>query len=232
MAEGKPRLTYFAGRGLAEPIRLALSAAGIQYEDVYLESRDQFLQLKQDGKLMFKQVPLLEVDGQCLIGGEAILRYACREGNFEGKTNEDKTRVDMLSMGAKDMVFPNLMSPTFIELMTSKEAADEAREKGVKESRERYLPVFEKLLDESTSGFLVGDSMTMADITFFDALCYLHEDPKLKPELENFPRCSAFIDHFSQQPGIKEYLASPRRNPLPYPEYAQHCCEVLNLTGN
>lgn len=47
-----------------------------------------------------------------------------------------------------------------------------------------------QILDESTSGFLVGDSMSMADIMVFDGLCYLHEDPKLKSELQRFPRCS------------------------------------------
>lgn len=47
-----------------------------------------------------------------------------------------------------------------------------------------------QVLGESTSGFLVGDSMSMADIMVFDGLCYLHEDPKLKSELQNFPCCS------------------------------------------
>ncbi|XP_030851043.1 glutathione S-transferase alpha M14-like [Strongylocentrotus purpuratus] len=139
---------------------------------------------------MFRQMPLLEVDGQCLIGSEAILRYACRKGNLNGKTDQDKYRIDMLSMGAKDMAFPSLMSPIFLEVQFTKEAADKASENGIKECRERYLPVFEKVLDESTSGFLVGDSMSRADIMLFDGLCYLHEDPKLESELQNFPRCS------------------------------------------
>ncbi|XP_030854287.1 glutathione S-transferase-like [Strongylocentrotus purpuratus] len=135
----------------------------------------------------------------------------------------------MLSMGAEDIAFPSLMSPMFLEVQFTKEAADKASENGIKECRERYLPVFEKVLDESTSGFLVGDSMSRADIMLFDGLCYLHEDPKLESELQNFPRCSAFIDHFSKQSGIKEYLASPRRNGLPDLEYTKHCCRILNL---
>lgn len=41
---------------------------------------------------MFKQIPLLEIDGLNLIGSEAVLRYVCRKGNLEGKTDEEKVR--------------------------------------------------------------------------------------------------------------------------------------------
>eukprot|EP00057_Strongylocentrotus_purpuratus_P000877 XP_001185610.2 PREDICTED: glutathione S-transferase 3 [Strongylocentrotus purpuratus] len=160
MAGDTVRLTYTASRGLGEPIRLALVASGIDYTEIYLQTREDFVKLTEGGKLMFKQIPLLEIDGLNLIGSEAVLRYVCRKGNLEGKTDE------------------------------------------------------EKVLSESKSGFFVGDSMTMADIMLFDALSCVNEIPELKAIglLDEYPLCVAFIDHFSKQPRIVDYLASERRH--------------------
>ncbi|XP_030833537.1 glutathione S-transferase alpha-4 [Strongylocentrotus purpuratus] len=214
MAGDTVRLTYTASRGLGEPIRLALVASGIDYTEIYLQTREDFVKLTEGGKLMFKQIPLLEIDGLNLIGSEAVLRYVCRKGNLEGKTDEEKVKIDMLAMGAKDMVLNTIMYSRFHELLISKEKAEEDIETAIKECRNRYLPVFEKVLSESKSGFFVGDSMTMADIMLFDALSCVNEIPELKAIglLDEYPLCVAFIDHFSKQPRIVDYLASERRH--------------------
>ncbi|XP_063954330.1 glutathione S-transferase alpha-4-like isoform X1 [Lytechinus pictus] len=220
----KPRLTYFDGRGFAEVSRLALSAAKIEYDDIYLRTRDEFLQLITDGKLMFKQVPLLEIDGQNLIGSECILRYICNKGNLQGKP-EDQTKIEMLSMGARDMLKAGFSGAKF---QATPEKEEEMLQNAGKQSKERYLPVFEKVLGESKSGFLVGDSLTMADLMFFDSVSYVNDLSQIQPLLADFPNCKRFIEHFSSQPGIKEYLASPRRHPPPSDEYVQGVRKVLS----
>ncbi|XP_041462297.1 glutathione S-transferase alpha-4-like [Lytechinus variegatus] len=220
----KPRLTYFDGRGFAEVSRLALSAAKIEYDDIYLRTREEFLQLITDGKLMFKQVPLLEIDGQNLIGSECILRYICSKGNLQGKP-EDQTKIEMLSMGARDMLKAGFSGAKF---QATSEKCEEMLQNAGKQSKERYLPVFEKVLGESKSGFLVGDSLTMADLMFFDSVSYVNDISQFQPLLADFPNCKRFIEHFSSQPGIKEYLASPRRHPPPSDEYVQGVRKVLN----
>ncbi|XP_063959152.1 glutathione S-transferase alpha-4-like [Lytechinus pictus] len=227
MADETPRLTYFAGRGFAEPIRLALVAAGIEYTDNYLETRDGFLQLIKDEKLMFKQVPLLKIEGKTLIGAEPILRFVCRRGRLDGKTDEEKTQIDMLTMGAKDLAWPNIINSKFDEIQVSKEKCEEDIKSAFRECRHRYLPVFEKVLSESNSGFLVGESLSMADIMVFDALAYVKEIPELQPLLADFPRCAAFIEHFSNQPMINAYLASPRRHPPTDTKHATDACRIL-----
>ena len=67
------KLTYFdfdGGRG--EPIRIALQAAGIAFEDV----RWSFPEFgEHQTSLRFNAVPALEIDGQTITQSNAISRY-------------------------------------------------------------------------------------------------------------------------------------------------------------
>ena len=62
-AEATVRLTYFAGWGLAEQTRWVLAATGVEWEQVALETHEEFTALRDDGSLLFRQLPLLEIDG-------------------------------------------------------------------------------------------------------------------------------------------------------------------------
>ena len=69
----KYKLTYFdfdGGRG--EPIRIALHAAGIAFEDKRL-SFAQFSAMRQDTR--FNAVPVLEIDGVAVTQSNALCRY-------------------------------------------------------------------------------------------------------------------------------------------------------------
>lgn len=68
-------LKYFDIPGLGEPIRMALSYAGVRFTDQRL-SREQFGAIKPE--LKFGQVPCLIVDGQEIFQSAAILRYIGR----------------------------------------------------------------------------------------------------------------------------------------------------------
>jgi hypothetical protein len=43
-------------------------------------------------KLLFLQVPLLEIDGKNLVQSSAIARYICRKGNLLGDNEDDMTK--------------------------------------------------------------------------------------------------------------------------------------------
>lgn len=45
-----------------------------------------------DGKLLFKQVPLLEIDGLELVQTPAIVRYIARKGGLYGHSNEESAK--------------------------------------------------------------------------------------------------------------------------------------------
>ena len=63
MSKAEVELYYFRGRGLGEPVRFMLAAAGVQYKDCFVEEKDQLERLRENGELLFNQLPLLKIDG-------------------------------------------------------------------------------------------------------------------------------------------------------------------------
>ena len=61
------RLTYFEGWGLAEQARWMLAASDIAFEQVALQEHADFAALRDSGALMFRQLPLVEIDGLKLV---------------------------------------------------------------------------------------------------------------------------------------------------------------------
>jgi len=59
------KLYYFDIYARAEPLRILLSHAKAEYENVYITKED-LAKLKEEGKLEFGQVPVLEHNGNFL----------------------------------------------------------------------------------------------------------------------------------------------------------------------
>lgn len=81
------KLTYFdfsGGRG--EPIRIALHAAGIDFEDHRI-SFDEFLKTRE--QMRFNCTPVLDIDGVEVTQSNAMLRYV---GKMAGLYPEDATQ--------------------------------------------------------------------------------------------------------------------------------------------
>ncbi|NDJ00191.1 hypothetical protein GWA97_14025, partial [Flavobacterium sp. LaA7.5] len=64
---GKPILHYFNGRGRMECIRWLLAAAGVEFEEKFIENPNDLNKLTNDGSLLFQQVPMVEIDGMKLV---------------------------------------------------------------------------------------------------------------------------------------------------------------------
>jgi glutathione S-transferase len=73
LPEGKPKLTYFAGRGVAETTRLILHDAGIEFDDVRVSDITPI-----KGVLLYGQVPLLEWGNIRLVQSMTIARFVAR----------------------------------------------------------------------------------------------------------------------------------------------------------
>ncbi|XP_058410134.1 glutathione S-transferase A4-like isoform X3 [Diceros bicornis minor] len=97
----KPKLYYFRGRGRMEPIRWLLAAAGVEFEEEFLETRERYEKLQKDGHLLFGQVPLVEIDGMMLTQTTAILSYLAAKEGPEGESQILKDHGEDFLVGNK-----------------------------------------------------------------------------------------------------------------------------------
>ena len=88
----KAVLTYFNGRGRAEIVRLTMAATGVEFESKFLETNQEFEDLKTQGKLLFGQVPLIEFEGKNLIQSGSSARFFAKRGNLLGDNEKDAVK--------------------------------------------------------------------------------------------------------------------------------------------
>ncbi|XP_019590309.1 glutathione S-transferase A4 isoform X2 [Rhinolophus sinicus] len=135
----KPKLCYFRGRGRMESIRWLLAAAGVEFEEEFIETREQYEKLQKDGRLLFGQVPLVEIDGMSLTQTRAILSYLAAKYNLYGKDLKETVRIDMYTDGTQD-----LMAMIMMAAFKPPEEKEENVALIVTKAKTRYFPVFEK----------------------------------------------------------------------------------------
>ncbi|NXF35572.1 GSTA3 transferase, partial [Nyctibius bracteatus] len=205
---GKPRLTYFNGRGRMESIRWLLAAAGVEFEEFFFETREQYEKLIKDGVLMFQQVPLVEIDGMKMVQTRAILSYIAGKYNLYGKDLKERALIDMYVEGITDLMQMILMFP-----FSPPEAKEKTLDSIKERATNRYFPVFEKVLKQHGQDFLVGNKFSWADVQLIEAILTVEEN--IPGVLSEFPLLQAFKIRMSNMPTIKKFLqpGSPRKPP-------------------
>ncbi|KAI5108539.1 glutathione S-transferase, alpha tandem duplicate 1, partial [Silurus meridionalis] len=203
---GKVVLYYFNGRGKMESIRWLLAVAGVEFEEVYLTTREQYQKLVDDGALMFNQVPMVEMDGMKLIQSKAILNYIAGKYNLYGKNIKERVMIDMYSEGARDMMDMILILP-----FTPADKKQSQLDKIEKKAKENSLPAYEKALAHSQ--YLVGNELSCADVHLLEMTLMLEE---LFPTiLSTFPKIQEFQKRMKAIPAISKFLqpGSQRKPP-------------------
>ncbi|XP_059130732.1 glutathione S-transferase alpha-4-like [Peromyscus eremicus] len=165
--EAKPQLYYFCGRGRMESIRRLLAAAGMEFEEEFLETREQYEKLQKDGCLLFDQVPLVEMDGMLLTQSRAIFSYLAVKYNLYGKDLKERARIDMYTDDTLDLMIMITSAP-----FKPPEEKEENYALIVKRAETRYFPVFEKILKDHREAFLVGNQLSWADIQLLEAIFF------------------------------------------------------------
>ncbi|XP_032959260.1 glutathione S-transferase A2 isoform X1 [Rhinolophus ferrumequinum] len=213
---GKPRLHYFNGRGRMESIRWLLAAAGIEFEEQFIETPEDLDKLRNDGSLMFQQVPMVEIDGMKLVQSRAILNYIATKYNLYGRDIKERALIDMYTEGMADL------TEMIMHLPLCPPGEKDAKISLIKEkTTNRYLLAFEKVLKSHGQDYLVGNRLSKADILLVELLYSVEElDPSL---LAKFPLLKV-ISHSSQGlrtrisnlPTVKKFLqpGSARKPPL------------------
>ncbi|BFZ09088.1 hypothetical protein BsWGS_12127 [Bradybaena similaris] len=202
MAPKNIKLIYFDARGRGEVPRLLLAAAGQKFEDVRL-TKEQWVVEKP--KTPFLQVPVLQLDDKKYGQSNAIANYLAREFGFYGKSNLDGLCIDQAVQLANDLI--NTGSKAFWESDPAKKAE---LLKNLKEIEiPKYFNFFETLLKESGTGYVVGNSLTLADLVFYDVVFNLTS--RKVASTEEFPLLQAHSKWVESNDKIKAYLATRKQ---------------------
>lgn len=204
---GVARLTYFEGHGRAEEVRLMLAACGVQWKEAvygddsgaqYVTTAAQMRALMSHGALAMEQLPLLQLDGLCLVQQPAILRYLARRHNLYGGSMAEAAQIDILSDSIGDW------APISALLQEKESGALHAK----------YLSRFDRALASNREGdFLVGRRLSFVDIQLFQALEQL-ADAKAVDLRAKWPALDAYRSRLRKLGPIAAYLASPSRTPF------------------
>ncbi|XP_012504065.1 PREDICTED: glutathione S-transferase A4-like [Propithecus coquereli] len=219
----KPKLYYFRDRGRMESIRWLLAAAGVEFEEEFFETREQYEKLQKDGRLLFGQVPLVEIDGMALTQTRAILSYLAAKYDLYGKDPKERLRIDMYTDGTLD-----LMTMIMVRAFKPPAEKEETLTSVVKSAKTRYFPVFEKILKDHGEDFLVGNKLSWADIQLLEAILMVEElDASV---LSDFPLLKAFKTRISNIPTIKKFLQpGSQRKPPPDSQYVALVRKILQF---
>jgi len=203
------KFTYFNVRAKGEVIRLIFAAAGVEYEDVRVEFQtwpQTPAGLKES--LPFGQLPTLSVDGVAYCQSVSIARYLAEKFGLAGQSDEERLRADMLVHCVEDVLVHVLH-------INHQFDAPVEKEKLLKKFKEEQLPQscghFEKFLlqNKGGDGYLVGDSLTWADITLFNHLTGYVQWAGVESldYLDAYPKLKGLVDRVGKQPGIAAWIA-------------------------
>lgn len=197
------KLIYFNFRGRAEAARILFDIVGQKFEDKRL-TFEEWPEAKL--KTPFHKVPLLEVTENehtyQIAQSHAIIRYLAEKFNLAGKTDIERAQCDMIVEQIVDML------NTFVGVYSIKDK-DEL-EKKLEETLTEYVPKNLKLIqnileaNKQGNGFLVGDSLSYADVelmVFYDTLRARKVDI-----LEKLPILKQHNEKIRSLPKVAEHL--------------------------
>ncbi|KAK5972282.1 Glutathione S-transferase [Trichostrongylus colubriformis] len=193
------RLIYFDARGRAEVTRQLFLLAGQEFDDVRL-SHDEWP--KHKAEMPFGQLPVLEVDGKQLPQSHAIARYVARQFGHAGKTPFDEALVDAIADQYKD--FDNEAWPFFAILLgIEKGDLEDKLKNAFAPARDKLFTYLTKFLQQNESGYLVGDSLTWADLLLAELDTMSEKIPAL---YEGFPEMRAHAGKVRSDPILKKWI--------------------------
>lgn len=200
------RLFYWALRGRGEQIRLLLHELGQDYEDIHVSKSDRFKTMRDEGPatLSFGSVPMLQDGDFTLVQGPAIMNYLGRKHGIMPNDARAAARTEAMVLGAEDM--------RMAYFRTLGDGKAEKQAKLVAGAwMERWLPAWAGLLElNGDTGYLVGPSLTQADVAAWDALDAIVTWVE-GATFGGHARVERFYERIAARPAIAAYLQSDRR---------------------
>ena len=201
-------LHYFEGYGRAEPMRLLLKHAGVEFVD-HRMTQEQWAAFKQSGAAEFGQVPSLEIDGHHLVQSGSIMRYLCKKYNYVGGSAHEDYLADSACELIRDIIQ---------EYIKAKAA------NALEEFKTNYMPaklqLLQKRYNDHGGQYFVGNHLTIADFHVFE---FVYDNfmraSKREVDLPGLtavaPRLVEYVESFlKQSANLQAYLES--RPELPF----------------
>ncbi|EFP04894.1 CRE-GST-4 protein [Caenorhabditis remanei] len=211
------KLSYFDVRALAEPARIIFALFDVPFEDhrVSVEEwnelkKSKFNSSETNNHLVFSetpygQLPVLEVDGVEIGQSMSITRYLARKFGIAGKNAEEEAIADSIVDQYRDFIFSFRQFTSSVFYGKDPEYINKVRVEVVDPARDLFLGIINKILNKSESGYLVGNSLTWADIVIADNLTSLLKNGFLDFKKEK--KLEEFYSRIHSIPKIKEYVA-------------------------
>jgi len=200
------KLYYFNLQARAEIIRLILHYGGVTFEDIRYELA-KWPELKDDKKWKYGQLPILEIDGKTLAQSQTIARYLCQRLGYYPTDLDQATQVEEL----REFINSDISDRQYLGgLFKDQELKEQYRKEYFETKLPKNLAYLEERLANNTTGFLFGDSITIADFTLVDfAQRVLYDKDwidRTKPVLEKLPNLTAYLQKRFEDPKYKAYL--------------------------
>ncbi|CAJ0581374.1 unnamed protein product, partial [Mesorhabditis spiculigera] len=194
------KLHYFGLYARGEPIRQVFALAGQEFEDTRY-SMEEWPQHKAD--MPFGQLPVLEVDGELLPQSMAILRFVGRRFGYAGKTDVEQAQVDAIADQFQD--YFNEFKAYFVVAVGFAPGDKEQLFNSVMiPARNKMFQMLSQILRSNGTGFLVGDSVTYADLLLSIHVAGMDG---LTPGFANdYPRLLEHRQRVESIPALKHYL--------------------------
>lgn len=215
-------LYYWAEiQGRGEFVRLALEEAGADYVDVARSRNgtDKMVRLMESARQKHPPFapPFLKA-GKLLIGQTAnILLFLGTRHGLAPKNEQGRLWTHQLQLTIADFVVEvhDTHHPVSVSLYYEDQKKEAKRRAAdfLKSRAPKFLDYFERVLARSGGHYLLGRTLTYADLSLFQIVEGLrYAFPKAMKRLEKkHPRVLAVHDRVAARPRIKAYLASERR---------------------
>ncbi|CAJ0963388.1 unnamed protein product, partial [Mesorhabditis belari] len=198
-------LHYFDCYGRAEPVRMMFMLSDVEYTDQRFAFKDWPL-IKNAHPFIFGQSPVLEVDGKLLAQSNAINRYVANKYGFAGKDDWEKAIVDSLADLHHDY-FTKVRPFYGVACKYWDGNFDELLKTNFLPERDIFMGIMSRFIEENEtkSGWLVGDSLTFADLLLFNhVLIFKNWVPDL---VDQFPKIRQHRDKLKNHPKMADYLS-------------------------
>ncbi|KAI6216976.1 Glutathione S-transferase protein [Aphelenchoides fujianensis] len=209
MPEHTYKITYFPARGLGEASRMVLAYAKQPFEDERIDAAELD---KRRAQLPYGRLPVLTIDGKTILAeSAAIARYLAKQFGLAGKDDIEAAQIDGVADVQKDI--SAALGPFFAVASGRAQGDKEELKKTVLlPTLEKFMPLLQKQLEASGSGFYAKSGPSWVDFFASSAVQTLKN---VEPEVAaKFPFALEHLERVNNLPQLKEYLAKRPNTPF------------------